>query len=68
MLTVLEWEYGVGELQFLQLRVSLSACDPTYSLPELYVVLWPGVPFRHKDTRFGYWIDVLVSAGARSCV
>jgi len=29
MLTVLGWESGVGELRFWQLRISLSACDPT---------------------------------------
>lgn len=60
MLTVLGWECGVGELQFLQLGISLSACDPTYSLPDLFVVLLPHVPFWHRDIRFGYGIDVLV--------
>ena len=41
---------------------------PPHSLPDLSVVLWPRVAFRHRDIRFGYWIDVLGSAGARGCV
>lgn len=68
MSTILGWEWGVGELQFVQLRISLSASDPSYPLPALSVVLWPRVPFRHGDIRFGHRIDVLGSAGACSCV
>lgn len=65
MSTVLGWEWRVGELQFVQLRISLSTSDPGYPLPALSVVLWPRVPFWHGDIHFGHRIHF---SGVCSCM